>query len=1547
MSVWKKMNDLTKGTIDWTRDVGLSLIAGPKFFWDIATAPWNDRKEFNGFLNTISQATIDANKNTFRPLGGIVAANYATAKNILWEPAAAVTSFGLEAERTGTGLTAGLFDSEVRKKNQEQWKKAWDNRQEVPLGQGMAYSQPQNAILKGISSITDNEEFLPQYLKSDFDIYDSTQRDRAFKSSLYGKITSGIGDVEKQLFLDPSLIVGKAIKVAKMADDSFTAIKGIDAALAGEVNKYSKLGDDFAANDGIYALNHPWIGKANDPASSSYLLGVTSTKEEALHTMSALLGNPGSVAKLDILKRPDIAEPLRIASGELSRRDLKILLRDENKIATTAEEGMLDLGYLRTPEEIAADKEFLAVWAKHDKYISQLTGIASPGTAPLTQGIGLGITQRTGSFIASARSVPFHSLDVDLPSVSVYQPTPFHRAYYNFSYPLRKRPSGLMNLNEGSSINEITFTGNRLISNGYLDYNIVGKAIDDFAAAASPEAKKIVIQNFERLGFLALGKKYDISPEQMEAIIKGHIVAKDGFLKEGKETGYVYDAVNNVNITSVFFESQTSNFYPMANFDYIESILKQEYGRLKLVWGTKNQITDTLEAVNDLWKAGVLLRLGYPLRNQADSQGRILAAVGLTATLKYLGPGTKNLFENLKVPATRVIDNIKNSKNGIKPLSYEETKKQLQTLGREMAVHEKEIDKINKALGKNPKDLDAIAKLVAEQLKLDTKKVVYDANNASLTKIEKGKLASRKKGIGQGEITLPSVFDTADGFAYTINDGFAGATGELFQTLNSGERIQSRILDNFSDTYRSKVVSGNRGSVTPDQVNYYTEWAKTLNKDFSNSAVIRELLNPKNKIENVISWLKDSKEGVALRQRLGLSARDAEEYVYQASGFLNAHMPVGSGIREKIISGEKITEEFLRNAIKDPDKLPIVNGFVIEEALTKVSSYGIKAFVSSAFKIVGSMPETALARNPLFLNLYERSLAKRLALSEGLNKGRFTEKEFQDIQLSLEMGARKDALKGVNEILYSVINRSNIAETLRFTSPFLSAQLNSITTWLKLGIENPQVFSRAVALYNAPNSGGFVTDKNGDIVPPYKGYDPNDTMWFQIPKSLKKIPVVGKGLESLNEVGITKRTMDVVFMGSPLQLSIGPYISVPVSYVLKYQPKFSAVVNWAFPYGPSTDANLFFPTWLKRLTEQKMGVKDTSYANDFGLIMQTEYRKAREAKLPYPSDAEIKKKVDAFYSMRIWASLILPVTPQFESPFRLHIEKYRIYVEKYGLEAPGKFFEDYPEFFEFALSFSQNKTGVNPSMTAVENSKRYSNLISKIKDDNPALIGAIVNGSSTSKFNPTAYWWQQQTPISPGSSETFRGSREPAEAIKLNQAKEGWIKFRKVQDYIDSQLTARGLSSTRQKGAEDLAAFKNTAISILATVKDPVTGKPIPGSVSPWFEDYNDVNRVKVLQTVSGLKKVITDTTFMKDNKDNPTWKSVIVYMKMRDMLGLQLGARKSADIDAKSNSDIRFLYDVVVKKLKSDDIGFSDMYDRYLSQDTVYNKYLGVANGP
>jgi len=1537
MSVWNKLGDLAKGVGDWGKDVGLMTISGPKFVWDMVTAPWNDREEFNGFSNTLKQSTIDLGKNLGRPLGGALAASYQTAKNILWEPAAAVTSLPEEFS-----LSEGLFNPERRKKNQEQWKKAWDNRQEVSLGQGMAKTQPQNAFLKGISSITGNEEFLPQYLKSDFDIYDTEQRESAFKSSIYGRITSGIGDVEKQLFLDPTLIAGKAVKVARAADDSFTAIKSIDAALAGETNKYSKLAEDFAANDGIWGLKHPWVNKSNDIATTAHLLGTAATKEEALYTMSALLGNPGSVAKLDILKRPDIAEPIRIASGELTRRSLKILLRDEKKLAATTEEGMLSLGLLRTAEEIAEDTAFLQAYAKHDKYISRLTGIASPGGAALTEGIGLASSQVTGRFLATARTAPFHSLETALPSVSMYQPTAFHRAYYFFSWAERERPGGLMNLNEGASVKEISAAADRLIKKNVTDRQTMASVILDYSAAGTPEAKKLAAQNLEAIGFRAIGKKYGLDSEQVESLLTAHKMTKEGFLKEAQELGYVYDAATETNLKSVFFESQTSNFYPLADFDFVERIVSQNVGALKNAWLVKDKITTSLEVVSDLWKAGVLLRLGYPIRNGVDSQGRILAAVGSNAVLKHLGPGIKNLGYNLGQQSTRVIDNIKNAKDGIKPLSYEATKSQLQSIGREMAVHEKEIERLNKSLNKNPNNPDTIARLVAEQVKLDGKKVVFDSNNASLTKIEQAKIASKKRTIGQKEITLPSTYDTADGFKYTINDGFAGSTGELFQQLNSSEKIQSRILDNFSNIYKDRVVKGSRGSITPDKANYYTEWAKTINRDFGNSAVIRLLLDEKNKIEDVVSWLKDSPKGTLLRQRLSLSANEAEDYVYRASGFLDSHMPKDSGIREALMAG-KVNESFLRSAITDPDKLPIVNGFLIEDALTNIRDISIKKLINSAFKVVGAMPENAFARNPLFLDLYYSSAKKRLSLAEGLNNKRFTQEEFQAIQESIEMGARKDALKGVNEILYNVERRSNLAEALRFISPFLSAQENATKTWLKLGAQNINTINRAALLWNAPNSAGFVTDQNGDIVPPYKAYNPDDTMWFQVPKSMKNLPIIGAGLSSLDQVGISKRTMDVVFMGSPYSLSVGPYFGVVASKIMKYKPELSSVLSWAFPYGPDDSLKQFYPTWLRRTTEASEGMENTTYANMFGLIWQTEMHKAREERRPYPTEKQIRMMTDDFYRMRKVATQ-LPVALQFRSPYSFYIDKYRIYQEKFGVDASAKFLDDYPDFFDFAISFSQNKTGANPTMTAVEGSKKYSNLISKIKDDNPALIGLVVNGSSTSKFSPTAYWWQEITPISSGSKEKFRGSQAPLDAIKNNQAKEGWIRFRKIQNFIDLELTARQLTSTSQKGAEDLAALKTATISALATVQDPVTGKST-GEVSAWFEDYNDVNRVKVLKTVRGLKKVIADTTFMKDNKDNPTWKSVVVYMKIRDILALQLGSRESANIDAKSNSDIRFFYDSFVKKLKSDDIGFSDMYDRYLSQDTVYNKYLGVPN--
>jgi len=309
--------------------------------------------------------------------------------------------------------------------------------------------------------------------------------------------------------------------------------------------------------------------------------------------------------------------------------------------------------------------------------------------------------------------------------------------------------------------------------------------------------------------------------------------------------------------------------------------------------------------------------------------------------------------------------------------------------------------------------------------------------------------------------------------------------------------------------------------------------------------------------------------------------------------------------------------------------------------------------------------------------------------------------------------------------------------------------------------------------------------------------------------------------------------------------------------------------------------------------------------------------------------------------MRTTANLVLPFAPQFDSPYKYYIDKWHEYSQTYGIDADAKFLEDYPDFFEFSTSMSKNPTGSNATMDAVQNAKQYSGLISELTGDNPQLVGLITNNAGAAKFNPTAYWWQEETSISPGTSEKFRGKSTPAEAIKKNEARKGWAIYRKMNTIIDAKLAERGLTSIEQAGAEDLKYSKQVMIQAMATTKDPVTGEST-GQSSAWYEDYKDTDGLKSASNVAGLRKIIANPKFMADNGEDPTWKSVAIYLQLRDKLASTLSVRPSASIDAKANADLKYMLDSYVSQLKAGDLEFADIYERFLSQDKIYDKYLG-----
>ena len=1533
MDIWNRIGDLAKGTRDWGLDVGLAIASPVKFAWDIATAGWNDRKEYDTFLGTLKQSTIDLAKNLGRPVGGVLGAIEATNRNLIREPLSAVTLF---AQNKGD---QSISDS---------WKKAWEARNEISFGQALT-----TQLGGSLSFLPD--ELTPKFMDSDFDIYDDKQREEAFNESLMGKGLSGTIDTITQFAGDVSIVGGKLIASKRAADSAKDAIIALREVRSGIpttnklAEKYSRLADDFAKNDIAWAQNHPWVKGSNNQATVSYLLGTTATKEEALNTMLAVMGDKSGIDLLDELKRPDIAAPLRIANGEMSMSDYKVLLNEESKLINATTDDMLQFA-LRTPDEIQADRDFISAWAKHDRYVDTLLGVSE--TPAISEGAG-GLFQGTGRFLATARSVPYHSKAVADAKVTMYQPTPFHKLYYMVTFGQKERPSGVINLNEGDSIREVTAVTDRLIQlskpvptkgaafltrlqTGTFTTQDALSYVERYARATTPEARARVVNDLEQTGYRIIAAKHGISEERAEQLFNYHTQLRSGKLRESKEEGFLYDHELNQMIKVPLFESQTANFLPIADFDSINAVIKRNDSLLRAVGGS---LHDTIAITSDLWKAAVLLRLGYPIRNAADSQLRIWATVGAMASLRHAGEGVRNLVDNTRVAKNRMVDNY----NAPAKVDYKGLKDDLQKSGLEIARLSKEVASLETRIALEPDNADLIGELVIKQKSLDTANAAYDSNNVALTKLEQSKVASRKKRIGEQDIELTSTVDSPDGTKYTIWGAFGGPNGGLFRELNSSQQTFYSLMEDYSTIYGANVASKGRGAVRPGDVNYYQEWTNAINETFANAVVPRGLMAGKS-VDEVAKELADNKE---LRARLGLARADSLEYVVTAQKFLDNYIPDGYGIREKIMSalpGEetgKVTEDFLRNAVRDPNALPIVHGHLLDANMNLRPRAISRQITSSLFKYLAQIPEDNWARHPLFIDLYEKSIQKRLETAEFLKGGTFTREEFADIQYRLTEGARADALKGVKEILYNVERRSNAAHMLRFASPFFSAQENAIKTWFRIGMDNPAILNRANIVWNAPNRAGLITDENGEPVGTRDPLSPNNTMWLPIPKALKKLPVIGEGLSSLDQIGISKRSLDVIFQGNPFGVSVGPFAAIPIANILKLKPELSEVVSFAFPYGPDASLNQFLPTWMRNGIKAIQGLNNDDYAKTYQLIWLTEQQKAQEAGTAYLTDGQIKKKTDAFYMMRVAANLILPFAPQFESPYRFYMDKWREYSQTYGLGADAKFLEDYPEYFEFATSLSKNPTGSQATMDDVQNAKRYTDLIADVKGDNSYLVGLITKGSGAAKYNPTAYWWQSETSIAPGTPEKYRGKQDPQEAQQQNAAREGWAKYRRAMAVLDAHLDKRGLTSFQQSGAEDLAAAKQAIIQQLASDIDPVTGKSI-GSPSAWYQDYRDIDGTKSAKTIIGFKKILGNEKFMTDNADDPTWKSVALYMKVRDSISTSLRGRPSNNIDAKENVDLRMVLDYYVNQLKAGDLEFANIYDRFLSQDRIYDKYLG-----
>ena len=1525
VSIWNRIGDVAttvaKDAFKFGKEVAGATVAPAKIAWDIGTAPWNNADEYNGFIQPFKTALAENVPNIVKPYasaGGAimkvpgVQPALERINNInqtyIREP---LTTFELVQGDVIKGQ-ASFFDP-------NEWKKAYTGAQDISFGQAVA------------------SKYRAMY-DPKFNIYDPREREQAFKKSAWGKVASGAFDLGIQFFGDVTLAAGKGVKVLKAselatgylknADVVAKAAEDITKAQFGVKNRFSKVIDDFTAKDSTYALSHPMVKSSSQPGLLAHLLGDSVDRDETALILRSALGDPAAMDELR-LQRAYITDALESARGDLSAVD-------EYKLFS-APDGTGMIPFLSdNPGVIEAAKANYASLAESDKYFAKMMGLGEGGGA-LTRTTGK-LIQGAENFVAESRALKFYDQTVGNPKVEVFQPTPFHRLYQKISWAQGERPSGLVDFNDPDSYKEIIATVNQV-------EKLIGSApnqskamLDSYIAARTPEERSIATLNLEGTVLREIAAKYGIDEEIATKLYNNYQNARTSALKSIQDEGFMVDTDGSI-LKVPQLESQSANYLPIMDFALMDRLLKQNSSVLKALKGAAVDTTlHYVDILQDAFKAGALLRLGYTQRNAIDSQLRIAASVGSMATLQHLGPGIKHIINNSIATPSRLVDRYLPVHEGmtIKAVQQSATK-----VINELNVLKTKIGEAETKLSLKPDDIALLGEVNTFKLLQEEKKAIYDHYMGVINRIG---IKEPKQRIGTGAYEVT----TTDGQTYVLHDAFGGPLGDMFRKIASSGNSFERLVDSNTDMFQRKLASKGIGVVKPTDPGYFEQWAQTLRQQFGNSAVVTKLVEGQS-IDDITRWMRNSPEGRDIRKRLAISSDETAEYVTKVNGFLDQYLPASSNLRSKI---RDVTANDLRSTFTDPTDLPLIHGHVLEENLFNVSKIKGREIINTLFHFLGTLPEDTWARNPLYVQLYRKEAARRVNIMAGVKGNSFSVADQEAI-----MGiAHKIAMRQMKDILFNIERRSNLAAAMKYISPFFSAQENAYKTWLKLAVANPAIVNRGYNVWQAPNRAGLVTDQEGNEVPVGKTSG-NDVIWIGLPKGITKLP----GLGSLTEMGIPKQSLDILFQGgldvlynkgNPNVFSdifpVGPYVAVPASELVKRQPQLEDAFRQILPYGPSKNAvSGFLPTWFQKQQIAVGQLNDPQFARTYQLIWNTEQMKAkRNGENPVPAKKILDMTKD-YWNMRTAASLIMPFAPRFDSPYKYYLDKSREYKRLYGLDADAKFLKDYPEYFSFSSSLSSNPTGVQSSVQAVGNIKKYGSLISELANIEPKLIGLVVNDPSGYDFSQASYNFLYGKRISPDSPNKFLSSQSPAVAQKRNDAEKGWIIYNQVSDAIDNALQARGLSSTQQTGAEDLKYIKEQVIQKLSRQTD-AEGKEILDKKTgqfvqtAWSDDYKDSDGSKTNRVILGLGKILSDPKFAQNNSNNTTWKSVSTYLDVRQAIAKELLNRSAKNIDAKSNVDLKYIYDGVVNKLKQDDkLGFAYLYERFLSQDLIWDKYL------
>jgi len=577
------------------------------------------------------------------------------------------TSYNVGGKYAREPLSAGLLGLATN-----DWQQSWAQRGEISAGQATAYLQ---------------SRFDPTQsgLRGDFNIFDANDR-KVFDTNWEYRTLSGAYDTFFTTVTDPLGKVGKAAQLARKAlvlqpmgatDAGLTQLTKdflipkstrnvtilSPQTLATKINEgrdatgglYNSM-EWFAKNDKLAIRNHPMVAASNDADTLAYLLGEAKTTDDVADVLLATATKDTEAMARLVAKRKDMAFVMDKLKP-VSELDKQIM----NNMPTNAI--VEDLNILDAAATHVA-------YAMNDPYIKYLTGLNTKGLDLAKRTFGNAMAQRGAIRSAerqTSRALGETPSPTSYPTLGIFQPTKYHPVVAVVNFAERwagERPAGYFNANHSDSFNEIKAMGGMLrrIVGDEAAAPIIARHYDDFITAGDiPEARARVAASFEELGIAQVNKSLGISDETAKYIWDAYKGRRKTAMDSIRDRKFLM--TNDGTILKIpYLERQGANALPMVDLENYARVLKENSGLIKAIDGSHG-IVDPDEfkyiagIMNDMWKASVLLRLGYTVRNVGEASMSIMAkGYGLVAASELSTEGVKKWYNNRVIGVERLTD---------------------------------------------------------------------------------------------------------------------------------------------------------------------------------------------------------------------------------------------------------------------------------------------------------------------------------------------------------------------------------------------------------------------------------------------------------------------------------------------------------------------------------------------------------------------------------------------------------------------------------------------------------------------------------------------------------------------------------------------------------------------------------------------------------------------------------------------------------------------------------------------------------------------------